>query len=135
MVMSQVPHIPRIQESKAGGAEDLSGKGLLLVTGGTMAANRGVETFLSVFLLCCWQDVQPWPNRELSGRVPGDWQVENHRHESGRQCGSLLWFDSVPYCDHLQTHLFPANGTGLLFLMAEDSIMSTLSFSSLIPLL
>ncbi|XP_021084704.1 sperm acrosome-associated protein 7-like [Mesocricetus auratus] len=32
-----------------------------------MAANRGVGTFVSVFLLCCWQDVQPWPNREFSG--------------------------------------------------------------------
>ncbi|XP_036022775.1 sperm acrosome-associated protein 7-like [Onychomys torridus] len=40
-----------------------------------MAANRGVETFLSVFLLCCWPDVQPWPNREFSGsrskQLPG----------------------------------------------------------------
>ncbi|XP_041529874.1 sperm acrosome-associated protein 7-like [Microtus oregoni] len=32
-----------------------------------MAANRRARTFLSVFLLCCWQDVQPWPNREFSG--------------------------------------------------------------------
>ncbi|XP_035308905.1 sperm acrosome-associated protein 7-like [Cricetulus griseus] len=32
-----------------------------------MAANRGAGTFVSFFLLCCWQDVQPWPNRELSG--------------------------------------------------------------------
>ncbi|KAM7328924.1 hypothetical protein ACRRTK_013016 [Alexandromys fortis] len=32
-----------------------------------MAANRRARTFLSVFLLCCWQDAQPWPNREFSG--------------------------------------------------------------------
>nr|XP_048312569.1 uncharacterized protein LOC125414532 isoform X2 [Myodes glareolus] len=32
-----------------------------------MAANRRAGTFLSVFLLCCWRDVQPWPNREFSG--------------------------------------------------------------------
>uniref|UniRef100_A0A8C6GT31 Sperm acrosome associated 7B n=1 Tax=Mus spicilegus TaxID=10103 RepID=A0A8C6GT31_MUSSI len=38
-----------------------------------MTANRGAMTFLSVFLLCCWQDVQPWPNRELSGSSGKQW--------------------------------------------------------------
>ncbi|XP_037067481.1 sperm acrosome-associated protein 7-like isoform X2 [Peromyscus maniculatus bairdii] len=32
-----------------------------------MATNGGAGTFLSVFLLCCWPDVQPWPIREFSG--------------------------------------------------------------------
>ncbi|XP_021493189.1 sperm acrosome-associated protein 7-like [Meriones unguiculatus] len=31
-----------------------------------MATNRGAGTFLSVFLLFCWQDVHPWPTREFS---------------------------------------------------------------------
>ncbi|XP_059100524.1 uncharacterized protein LOC131894307 isoform X2 [Peromyscus eremicus] len=35
-----------------------------------MATNGGAGTFLSVFLLCCWPDVQPWPNREFSGSRP-----------------------------------------------------------------
>ncbi|XP_032774968.1 sperm acrosome-associated protein 7-like [Rattus rattus] len=38
-----------------------------------MAANRGARTFLSVFLLCCWQGVQPWPNREFSGSSGKQW--------------------------------------------------------------
>ncbi|XP_021075550.1 sperm acrosome-associated protein 7-like [Mus pahari] len=38
-----------------------------------MTVNRGARTFLSVFLLCCWQDVQPWPNRELSGSSGKQW--------------------------------------------------------------
>ncbi|XP_031198426.1 uncharacterized protein LOC116071151 isoform X1 [Mastomys coucha] len=38
-----------------------------------MTANRGARTFLSVFLLCCWQDVQPWPNREFSGSSDKQW--------------------------------------------------------------
>ncbi|XP_052018277.1 sperm acrosome-associated protein 7-like [Apodemus sylvaticus] len=38
-----------------------------------MTVNRGARTFLSVFLLCCWQDVQPWPNRELSGSSDKQW--------------------------------------------------------------
>ncbi|XP_034376876.1 uncharacterized protein LOC117722046 isoform X2 [Arvicanthis niloticus] len=38
-----------------------------------MTVNRGARTFLSVFLLCCWQDVQPWPNRELSDSNGKQW--------------------------------------------------------------
>ncbi|XP_052017864.1 sperm acrosome-associated protein 7 [Apodemus sylvaticus] len=34
-----------------------------------MAANRGVETFLSVFLLCCWQGTELQPIKTTSGRI------------------------------------------------------------------
>ncbi|CAH6787035.1 1700016D06Rik [Phodopus roborovskii] len=34
-----------------------------------MAVNRRAGTFVSVFLLCCWPDVQPWPTREFSDSI------------------------------------------------------------------
>ncbi|XP_040589525.1 sperm acrosome-associated protein 7 [Mesocricetus auratus] len=37
-----------------------------------MAANRGVETFVSVFLLCCWRGTQLQPINATSGPVTED---------------------------------------------------------------
>nr|XP_034376842.1 sperm acrosome-associated protein 7 isoform X2 [Arvicanthis niloticus] len=34
-----------------------------------MAVNRGVETFLSVFLLCCWQGTELQPVKTTSGPI------------------------------------------------------------------
>ncbi|XP_021075589.1 sperm acrosome-associated protein 7 isoform X1 [Mus pahari] len=34
-----------------------------------MAVNRGVETFLSVFLLCCWQGTELQPIKTTSGPI------------------------------------------------------------------
>ncbi|EDL22094.1 RIKEN cDNA 1700094C09, isoform CRA_a, partial [Mus musculus] len=53
-----------------GEAEDLpSREGPPPVTGGTMAANRGSRTFLSVFLLCCWQGAELQPIKTTSGPI------------------------------------------------------------------
>nr|XP_042118726.1 sperm acrosome-associated protein 7 isoform X2 [Peromyscus maniculatus bairdii] len=37
-----------------------------------MAATRGVETFLSVFLLCCWRGAELQPVNKTSGPVTDD---------------------------------------------------------------
>uniref|UniRef100_A0A8C2MRX8 Sperm acrosome associated 7 n=1 Tax=Cricetulus griseus TaxID=10029 RepID=A0A8C2MRX8_CRIGR len=37
-----------------------------------MAANRGVETFVSVFLLCCWRGAELQPINVTSGPVTDD---------------------------------------------------------------
>ncbi|EDM08852.1 rCG43230 [Rattus norvegicus] len=66
--MSQDPHIPRIQESKARETEALPGRGSSC-NWRTMAANRGARTFLSVFLLCCWQVTELHPVKTTSGPI------------------------------------------------------------------
>uniref|UniRef100_A0A8C6RLA1 Sperm acrosome associated 7 n=1 Tax=Nannospalax galili TaxID=1026970 RepID=A0A8C6RLA1_NANGA len=37
-----------------------------------MAANRGMRTFFSVFLLCCWQGMELQPTKGTSGPVTED---------------------------------------------------------------
>lgn len=93
VMMSQDPHIPRIQESKARETEALPGRGSSC-NWRTMAANRGARTFLSVFLLCCWQVTELHPVKTTSGRFRGQkppaWKPQRERSS----CAPFLRWNS-----------------------------------------
>lgn len=58
-----------------------------------MAVNRGVETFLSVFLLCCWQGTELQPIKTSLGRFRGQtplaWKSQRKRSSLCFLCWNL----------------------------------------------
>lgn len=62
-----------------------------------MAVNRGLETFLSVFLLCCWYGTDLQPINSTSGTATGRWV--------DRTLAWMPWERPSPLCPFLSWEL------------------------------